>query len=96
MPDLNNGLQTGRAFGHAALLQYFQRFLKDWGVVSLGCVIATMAVVYAWFALNLWTVEDRIPGNRARVPLVGALIATVFTVAGLADHLRKGPKGFRF
>ena len=96
MPVLNDALQSGATIEHSELLQRLQPWLRDWGIIALACVIATIAVLYARFALSLWTVEDRIPGNRARVALVGALVATAFAIVGAVDYLRERPKGFRF
>ena len=90
------GLVGGRRFEHAALWQHLQPWLKEWGVVAVACVITIVAVIYAWFALELWMVEDRIPGNRTRAVLVGALIATAFAVFSVMDYPRERPKKLGF
>jgi len=88
MQILNSVLQSGSIFGHVPIVPW----LKDWAVVALLCVIASVGVIYAWLAVSLWIVEDRMPGNRMRVVLVGALVAMVFAFVSAVNHLRDRPR----
>jgi len=79
-------------FGHAAILPYLELRLKDWGAIVLARVIALIAIVYVWFAVSPWLVEDRIPGNRTLIALIGAVIATAFAVVSVVNYLCERPK----
>lgn len=56
---------------------------------ALTCVIAMLAGTYAWFAVRLLTLPNRIESYRTRIALMGALVAVDAVVLDVVDYLRE-------
>ena len=57
--------------------------------LAITCVIAMLAGTYAWFAVRILTLPNRMESYRIRIGLMGALLAANAVVLDVVDYPRE-------
>jgi hypothetical protein len=83
MPVPGTFLKSNEVFEHAAI------FCSS---LLLAGVATSAVVVFIWFAVRLWAVEDGVPHDRLRIAILGALVAMIFIAPSVLSYLRESRK----